>query len=186
MSRSKGHCEPNAIFAHDWMERRAEKTGKPKDDKEGILLPELYDAAQDSDKELFAAYVDLFPLKWNVHFVPQAIFCDLYRTIDNHDTYFMGKTFMSELNRMSMNYGGLLPETLNDIFDYKSQLDKTNNTNVGASNGHGTKAPTKVARYYSPRAVRRALEYLSIDYIALNLEVPEWARDMLRNDNALR
>eukprot|EP00956_Cyclotella_meneghiniana_P020783 scaffold37114_cov56-Cyclotella_meneghiniana.AAC.1 len=87
---------------------------------------------------------------------------------------------MSELDRISTTYGGLLPDTLNEIFDYKSQLDKIV---VGAENNHGTQAPTKVARYYSPRAVRRALEYLSIDYVTLGLEVPDWARDMLRNDN---
>jgi hypothetical protein len=190
--KSQGHCEPNAIFAQDWIDRRAASMTdhEPKDGKEGIMLPNLSDAAQDSEKEMFAAYVDLFPLKWNVHFVPQAIFCDLYRTIDSYDTYYMGKTFMSELDRISTNYGGMLPDTLNTIFDYKSQLDKLNSTdgvvNVGADNAHGTKAPTKVAQYYSPRAVRRALEYLSIDYVSLGLEVPEWAREMLRTDGAAR
>lgn len=183
--KTQGHCEPNAIFARDWMDRRA----APKDDKENIMLPNLSDAAQDLDKEMFAAYVDLFPLKWNVHFVPQAIFCDLYRTIGDYDTYYMGKDFMSELDRISTTYGGMLPDTLDQIFDYRSQLDKLNSTdgeNVGADNAHGTKAPTKVARYYSPRSVRRALEYLSIEYVTLGLEVPDWAREMLRNDGASR
>ena len=186
--KTQGHCEPNGIFASEWMERRAAKAGKPIDEKEMILPPELPEIAQDSEKEKFAAYVDLFPLKWNVHFVPQAISCDLYRTIDDYDTYYMGKSFMSELHRMSTKYGGLLPDTLNTIFDYESQLDKTDSTerNVGADNRHGTQAPAKVAKYYSPRAVRRALEYLSIDYVTLGFEVPDWAREMLRNDNALR
>eukprot|EP00956_Cyclotella_meneghiniana_P026206 scaffold56133_cov71-Cyclotella_meneghiniana.AAC.5 len=189
--RTQGHCEPNAIFAKDWMNRRAAKAdkstiksdganNKPKDDKEEILSPQHDEVSQDVDKEMFAAYVDLFPLKWNVHFVPQAIFCDLYRNIQDYDVYYMGKSFMSELDRISTTYGGLLPDTLNEIFDYKSQLDKIV---VGAENNHGTQAPAKVARYYSPRAVRRALEYLSIDYVTLGLEVPGWARDMLRNDN---
>jgi hypothetical protein len=30
--------------------------------------------------------------------------------------------------------------------------------------------------------VRKGLEYLSIDYVTLGLEVPEWARAMLRDD----
>ncbi|KAL3801054.1 hypothetical protein HJC23_002347 [Cyclotella cryptica] len=183
--RSQGHCEPNAIFASDWMKSAGKKTT---DDKSVISLPMLFDAAQDADKEMFAAYVDLFPLKWNVHFVPQAIFCDLYRNINNYDVYFMGKSFMPELDRMSSRYGGLLPETLNDIFQYKSHIGNVTNGsegNVGANNSHGTKAPTKVAKYYSPRALRRALEYLSIDYVTLKLEVPEWAREMLRKDNSV-
>jgi len=184
--KSQGHCEPNAIFASDWM-AKADK--KPADDKTVISLPILFDAAQNADKEMFAAYVDIFPLKWNVHFVTQAIFCDLYRNIDNYDVFFMGKSFMSELARMSSRYGGLLPQALNDAFQYKSHIgNKTNASegNVGADNSHGTKAPTKVAKYYSPRAVRRALEYLSIDYVTLKLEVPEWAREMLREDNSVQ
>ena len=185
---SQGHCEPNSIFASDWMEKQAAKAGKTKVEKNVILSPELADVAQDSEKEKFAAYVDLFPLKWNVHFVPQAIFCDLYRTIDEYDVYYMGKSFMLELHRMSTKYGGVLPDTLNEIFNYQSQLDKTENAkdNVGASNRHSTRAPAKVAKYYSPRAVRRALEYLSIDYVTLGLEVPDWAREMLRNDNIIK
>ena len=182
--RTQGHCEPNPIFASDWMERKA---NQPVDDKSAISLPIMHEASQNEEKELFAAYVDLFPLKWNVHFVPQAIFCDLYRNIGDYDTYYMGKSFMSELDRIANKYGGLLPDTLNDIFDYQLQLDKEieSEGNVGADNKHGTRAPAKVAKYYSPRAVRRALEYLSIDYVALNLEVPDWAREMLRIDNAL-
>jgi hypothetical protein len=42
-----------------------------------------------------------------------------------------------------------------------------------------------VARFYTPDALRRALEYVSIDYIMLDLEVPEWARQMLRKDVAV-
>jgi len=30
--------------------------------------------------------------------------------------------------------------------------------------------------------VRKCLEYLSIDYVTLDLEVPEWAKQMLRDD----
>jgi len=30
--------------------------------------------------------------------------------------------------------------------------------------------------------VGKALEYLSIDYVTLGLEVPEWAREMLREE----
>jgi hypothetical protein len=41
-----------------------------------------------------------------------------------------------------------------------------------------------VARFYTARTVRKALEYLSIDYVTLGLEVPEWARQMLREESS--
>jgi len=87
---------------------------------------------------------------------------------------------MSELSRMANKYGGELPRVLNDTFQYQSKL--SNDINIGSDSNHGTKAPAKVARYYTARAVRRALEYLSIDYITLGLEVPIWAKEMLLRD----
>mmetsp|Transcript_43297 Transcript_43297/g.73855 ORF Transcript_43297/g.73855 Transcript_43297/m.73855 type:complete len:144 (+) Transcript_43297:2-433(+) len=137
---------------------------------------------------MFATYVDLLPLQWNVHFVPQALFCDLYRTIQDYDFVgYMGKDFMYELERMVTRYGGLLPTALEEYFRYQSKLANESGAvveNVGSDKQHGTKAPAKVAQFYSARALRRALEYLSIDYVALGLDVPEWAREMLRNDAA--
>ena len=88
---------------------------------------------------------------------------------------------MSELNRMANKYGGELPRVLNDTFEYQSKLGS--GINIGKEkNGHATQAPAKVAKYYTARAVRRALEYLSIDYITLGLEVPIWAKEMLLRD----
>jgi len=220
---SQGHCEPNVVFGVDFLERKARRgkhqqqnqlrkqrrgnaNGKEEEEEEEgeeeeeNIPPDLTTVIQNMDREMFAAYVDLLPLKWNVHFVPQAIFCDLYRTIGTYDFVgVMGKSFMSELNRMADRYGGMLPDVLDDIFSYRSSLDllqhnESSSTaavaavakgdNVGSEKAHGTKAPAKVARYYSAGTVRRALEYLSIDYITLELEVPEWAREMLRNDEA--
>ena len=173
--------------------REMKRRGKVVEKEEEELFEDLSKGLRDtlSDKELFAAYVDLLPLKWNVHFVPQALFCDLYRNIGDYDFVgVMGKSFMSELDRMARRYGGPLPNALDDAFGYKSKLspiDDDDGTspgkdNLGAENGHGTRAPAKVAMYYSARTVRRALEYLSIDYVTLGLEVPVWAVDMLRED----
>jgi hypothetical protein len=30
---------------------------------------------------MFAAYLDVMPLSWNMHFIPQAFSCDLYRWV---------------------------------------------------------------------------------------------------------
>ena len=188
---SQGHCEPNEVFGTDFLERKYNKLQKKEQQQKGQQQngkAQYRQATLDlthvlQDKEMFAAYVDLLPLKWNVHFVPQAIFCDLYRNIDNYDVYKMGTDFMPELDRMANKYGGMLPQILDDTFQYQSKLtNESSITNLGTDKAHGTKAPSKVSKYYSSRAVRRALEYLSIDYVTLGLEVPIWAREMLYKD----
>jgi hypothetical protein len=156
-------------------------------DNKGRPIPDMTLIVNELEREMFATYVDLLPLTWNVHFVPQAFTCDLYRTIDTYDFVgIMGTTFMSELDRMATRYGGLLPYVLEDTFHYRTKLANETilaTANVGADNAHGTKAPSKVYQYYSPQSVRRALEYLSIDYVMLGFAVPEWAKEILRNDN---
>ena len=145
--------------------------------------PPLLDSLEDKDKQLFAAYVDVLPLKWNVHFVPQAIACDLHRDIDKYDFVGkMGTDFMFELERMANQFQGQLPEVLNSSFGYMDKV-KTGKKNTGREqNWHSTHAPTKVQQFYTAQTVRRGLELLSIDYVTLGFEVPEWARQMLRDD----
>ena len=186
--KSQGHCEPNAVFGMDHLRS---KMKSPATDNKGRSIPDMTLVVNELERELFATYVDLLPLKWNVHFVPQAFACDLYRTIDTYDFVgMMGKTFMSELDRMATRYGGILPNVLEDAFHYRTKLANetllaTTTTNVGADNAHGTQAPSKVYRYYSPRSIRRALEYLSIDYVMLGFDVPDWAKEILRNDKMI-
>lgn len=55
------HCEPNMIFGGQYNET------------------EMLNHVKDSDQQMFAAYLDVMPLKWNLHFIPQAFACDLYR-----------------------------------------------------------------------------------------------------------
>jgi hypothetical protein len=182
--KSQGHCEPNVVFGMDHLQVKKKPVAT---DNKGRPIPDMTLIVNELESEMFATYVDLLPLTWNVHFVPQAFTCDLYRTIDTYDFVgIMGKTFMSELDRMATRYGGLLPNVLEDAFHYQTKLANETllaTTNVGADNAHGTKAPSKVYQYYSPQSVRRALEYLSIDYVMLGFAVPEWAKEILRNDN---
>jgi len=97
----------------------------------------------------------------------------------------MDGNFMMDLNRMANQFGGPLPDILDSFFGYKNFTKRESKpVNVGSHRGHATRAPKKVARFYTPDALRRALEYVSIDYIMLDLEVPEWARQMLRKDVA--
>ncbi|KAL7549922.1 hypothetical protein ACHAWF_013174 [Thalassiosira exigua] len=182
--RNQGHCTPNEIFSVDRLEFKNKRLFKG--EEKIPIPPDLTLGVKDAERELFAAFVDLHPLKWNVHFVPQASLLQIFSWYNTHVGKYdfvgvMGRDFMSDLDRMANWYGGLLPEALDDAFQYRSKL-VNQSANVGLDSKHGTKAPEKVARYYSARAIRRALEYLSIDYVTLSLEVPEWAREMLRDD----
>ena len=134
------------------------------------------------EKAMFGAYVDVLPLKWNVHFVPQSIFCDLHRNIDHCDFIGnMGKDFYFDLDRMANQFGGQLTEVLNSTFGYASHVENGNHENTGKQgSGHAMHTPAKVAEFYTARTVRKALEYLSIDYVTLGLQVPEWAKQMMR------
>ena len=173
--KNERHCEPNVIFDVDL----------DLDDtrgKKNVKYPQLTKDLEDKDKQWFAAYVDVLPLKWNVHFVPQAIACDLYRKLDTYDFVGkMGTDFMYELERMAVQFGGQLPQVLNKSFAYQEHV-KEGKLNTGSSNRHATHAPAKVQKYFTPAAVRRGLELLSIDYVMLDLEVPAWARQMLKDD----
>lgn len=171
--RVERHCEPNVVF----------DPGDNLLDKSGKKFPNLVLDLEGTDKEFFAAFVDVLPLQWNVHFVPQAIICDLRRTIDSYDFVGeMGTDFMLELERMANQFGGPLPEILDEQFGYVDHV-KNHKVNLGNDgNWHSTHAPALVQKFYTASTVRRALELMSIDYVTLGLEIPEWARQMLRDD----
>ena len=163
------HCEPNEVFnTEGWGKKKQSPTKDIEDDP----------------KQFFAAYLDVMPLSWNVHFVPQALYCDLYRTVGTDYEFVgdMGKEFMVDLERMANLFKGRLPFQLDKTFGYKKGVESKRENNTGNSNRHATHAPAKVAQYYNAASVRKGLEYLSIDYVTLGLEVPEWARDMLKNE----
>jgi len=94
---------------------------------------------------------------------------------------------MFELDRMARQFGGKLPEVLNKSFAYKEHIEAGLVNNTGKDNKHATHAPAKVQQFYTAATVRRGLELLSLDYITLGaygLKVPEWAKQMLRDDVA--
>ena len=122
--------------------------------------------------------------QWNIHFIPQAIACDLHRRIGTFDFVGnMGEDFMQDLERMANQFGGHLPKALDTTFRYEARL-KSGKTNTGkvSVRSHASHAPEKVKKFYTAQTVRKGLELMSIDYVLLGLEVPEWARQMLRDD----
>ena len=142
---------------------------------------------------LFEAFVHASPLKWNMHFLPQALLCDgLYRTIHEYDYVArMGPTFYADLQAMGQLFGQKADDAIQEIFDYKTKLSETeanrNATNATSSQvspqGIEMKASKKVLQYYTPELVRTVLEYTAVDYVLLNMTVPEWAEEMLRQGN---
>lgn len=161
--------EPNEVFNTDgWGKKKIVPTKE----------------IEENPKQFFAAYLDVMPLAWNVHFIPQALYCDLYRTINTDYAFVgdMGKEFMVDLERMANQFKGRMPFQLDKTFGYVKGVEAKRFNNTGNSNNHATHAPEKVAQYYTAASVRKGLEYLSIDYVTLGLEVPEWARAMLRDD----
>lgn len=208
------HCEPNIVF-----------NARPNMmDEKGVTYPSLLEHLEGKDKQMFAAYVDVLPLKvrspglfflkmfffmypklkkicrglvimmhfcvvvrptkWNVHFLPQAIVCNLHQNIDRYAFVGnMGQDFMFEIERMANQFGGPLPDLLNASFGYVEQVRAGKKNNIGKDkSGHATYAPGKVEQFYTAQTVRRGLELMSIDYVTLGLKVPEWARQMLRDD----
>ncbi len=123
-------------------------------------------------------------IKWNSHFVPQALHCDLHRNIAKYDFVGdMGRDFYFDLDRMANQFGGQLPEVLNNTFSYMEHMTRGNHNNTGKSvGGHASHAPAQVKKFYTARTVRKALEYFSIDYVSLGLRVPDWAKEMLKNE----
>jgi hypothetical protein len=168
------HCEPWDMF---------------KFEPENKIVKEL----KRDDRVLFDAFVHASPLKWNMHFLPQALLCDgLYRTIHEYDYVArMGPTFYSDLEAMGQLFGQKADDAMQKLFDYKTKLkeEKENSLHVGMPDanqgslqGIEMKASEKVSKYYTPELVRKVLEYNAIDYVLLNMTVPDWAEEMLRQE----
>ncbi len=169
---SNNHCEPIFVF------------GKSNPNNDGVVPEKSPIESMLWDKRrTFQAYVDTFPLTWNMHFFPQSFYCGgLYKTIGDYDFVgSMGDNFYNDLDAMQKRYPGL--ETgMERIFHLSRELSsakrifrKGNSKNRGVETG----AASQALDYYTPHTVRRVLEYYAIDYVSLGLPIPEWAEEML-------
>eukprot|EP00429_Kryptoperidinium_foliaceum_P011283 CAMPEP_0176005242 /NCGR_PEP_ID=MMETSP0120_2-20121206/2105_1 /TAXON_ID=160619 /ORGANISM="Kryptoperidinium foliaceum, Strain CCMP 1326" /LENGTH=350 /DNA_ID=CAMNT_0017337943 /DNA_START=277 /DNA_END=1329 /DNA_ORIENTATION=+ len=154
----ENHCEPTSVFL---------------DQTTGIVGDFL-----NQTKKLFEMHVDASPLKWNMHFFPLSLHCGgIYQYIDSYDFVgHMDENFYRELNRFSQRF----PE-LNKPIQEVFKLDEMEDT---VNKGTETQAALQIAKYYTPKTVRRVLEYTSIDYMLLNLTIPHWAEEMLQMDES--
>lgn len=150
------HCEPTSVF---FNEETSPVSGL------------LWDT-----KKFFEMYVDTLPLKWNMHFFPEALQCGgLYRDIHNYNFIGnMGSELYRDLQRFVDRYPPLEPSV-----EHVFRLKKSGRENVTNTNGTETKAASKVLDFYTPRSLKRVLSYYAIDYMLLPIDIPEWAERML-------
>lgn len=150
------HCEPLILFQNN------------------ITTP--IDDLRTDDKKLFEIYVDTFPLRWNLHFIPQSLYCDgLFRHIHNYN--FVGSMdlhFQADLRRLREVYPELSTR-IKKVFNVSDGI-------IAENYGVETKAASQTEKFYSPHTVRRVLEYYAIDYVMLDIPIPAWAQNMLSND----
>jgi hypothetical protein len=139
--RDRQWCKPTAVF----------------EDFDNRMLVDL------TKRERFSAFVDVVPLHWDLHFFPQSLYCDgLFRNIDTYD--FVGKMdtefyqylegFVRHADSKSSEKARV-GKLVNKIFKIKGKTEQENQ-------GTETKAPSQVLAYYTPRTVRRVLEYTAL------------------------
>ena len=175
---SEKHCEPERLFAY-YKEKNDNSTHR-----DDMLIDDFV-----KDRRLFfQAYVELVALKWNVHFYPQSLYCNgLYRTIHEYDFVGdMGPSFKDELIYLGKKYG----EPLNSSLFTKFNIQNSTCTDCTAKihekevayKHRNQRASKAVLEYYTPRTLRRALEYFSIDYLVLGLPLPSWVDEILATE----
>lgn len=181
------HCEPNDIFRSDQDEEPEDRTKKRSNLVEEFL-PDDDDEEADHHhpRMFFEAYVDTFPLKWNVHFLPQSMYCNgLYRELGDYDYVgYMGENFHDELRRLGRKYK-ILPQ-VREVF----RVPRVNTTTVREKStreaqvdaNKSRKASKKILDFFTAKTVRRLLEIFSIDYVHLGMPIPEWAEEMLQEE----
>mmetsp|Transcript_2959 Transcript_2959/g.8104 ORF Transcript_2959/g.8104 Transcript_2959/m.8104 type:complete len:467 (-) Transcript_2959:296-1696(-) len=199
------HCEPVSIFSSSGEQHAKPKSGMQSSLSSSSSSSSPIDSILWDKRRTFEAYVDTFPLTWNMHFLPQSFYCGgLYRTIDDYDFVGnMGDTLYRDLWKLNDRYPGL-SHGLESAFRLSSKTllrnanatdtktaratSKSRSSSSGPSpaapnaKGIETGAAEKVLEYYTPHTVRRVLEYYAIDYVTLGLPVPDWAEALLRSE----
>jgi len=156
------HCEPLTVFDSEEF-------------TEGVV---------DHRRSFFEQYVDTMPLKWNMHFFPLSLYCGgLWRYLNDYSFVgYMGPDFYEDVYQFGQRYKDQtnLHQILNKVFklDSKFRTNATSKENIGVE----TAAASFVQQYYTPKTVRKVLEYMSIDYVHLGLEIPGWAQEILDSE----
>lgn len=150
----QGHCQPTSIFQSNQTDH-------------------VTDFIKET-KTLFEIYVDTLPLKWDLHFMPLSLHCGgLYQKIGQYNFVgLMNEKFYQDLGRFQEVYPNLKQE-VDNVFTVKSRQGSINQ-------GTERQAAKHAKTFYTPNTIRRVLQYTSIDYMLLNLKIPQWAEEMLQ------
>ena len=178
------HCEPAELWAPHFITHpnQAQKRQYiPKED-DARLLREFLAMKQ----HFFQAYIDTYPMRWNIHFMPAALFCDgLYRHMPHYDFvgYMSGDKAKSQeyLRNFGRRYN--ITPAVSKIFHLNNSTKQhvvMSNSGEVMKNRTGT-ASKKIKEYFTPYAAEKLLEFLSIDYSqkGLNLPIPDWVDELL-------
>lgn len=88
----------------------------------------------------------------------------------------MDASFYQELGRFVQHFPNpVLEEKVRKAFGLNG---KENETNYGTEQ----KSALHTSQYYTANTIRRVLQYTSIDYMLLNLSIPQWAEEILQRD----
>ena len=80
--------------------------------------------------------------------------------------------FYNDVYSVGVRYGNDMMASLEEVFNISAKKGLNNH-------GTETSAVRRVKDFYTKKTVRRVLEYVSIDYVMLNLTIPEWANEIL-------
>ena len=86
----------------------------------------------------------------------------------------MDDTFYQGLGHFLQHYPSLKTE-VEQVFGLQG---KENDTSVGTEH----KAALHARKYFTPNTIRKVLQYYAIDYTLLGLSIPDWAEDILQQD----
>lgn len=146
----------------------------------GFMGMELLDRFKQEDKKIkFDAYVDTMPLKWDMHFFPQSLYCDgVFRHLSRYD--FVGSMGPDDFYRDIHASERLLGERFGRIVRRIFHVPNDWNNSVTVSHArHATGASEKVREYYTAASLKKVLKYVAIDYKMLGLPIPTWTEEML-------
>lgn len=171
----EGHCEPQAIHRPELQTPNSKRTD---------AVPPLVQELAIHNHRYFEAYVDTIPLKWNLHFFPSSLYCDgLFRHLDGYDFVgHMGTDFHDQLRAFGRRYNMMGAVQQAFYLENETSSSLQQEKFVARKQDRSSKTAQKMLQFYSPSTLRRVLEYLSIDYMLLGLPIPEWAEEMLQQD----
>lgn len=108
--------------------------------------------------------------------LPLSFHCGgLYKTLKHYDFVgYMDENYYQHLNRFAEWYPPS-QKYLDFVFDLKAKQNVTNE-------GTEQQASKHTMSFYNAHTVKRVLEYFAIDYVMLDLPIPNWAQDILAAD----